>query len=368
MDADVAIVGAGAIGLAIAYKISSQGYSVVLLEKESQYGTGISSRNTETIHAGIYYQTDSLKAKLCLKGKAMLYEHCGKYNVRYKRTGKLFVAVTSDEISRLKITHEQALANGLNDLIELDEKSLRELEPAVRGKAALLSPSSGIFDSHGFMKSLFALGRSNGVMFAASSPVEGAEVIREGWKVRIGGRQPTSLSCRVVVNTAGLYAIDLSKKVFPDRNVPKFYPVKGSYVWLSGKSPVSHIIYPSIIPGVIEMRVDAAPDLDGCLRFGPNVEETKSLEDFSLDPKLVENMIEGIRRYLPDIDISRLNPDCAGIRPKLYGSGDPVQDFRFEWALEEGWLDLWGIESPGLTASLAIADHVYNLIREKEIL
>ncbi len=365
MDSDVVIIGAGVIGLAIANELSSQGNSVVLLEKEDRYGTGISSRNTETIHAGIYYQTGSLKATLCLDGKKLLYEHCKKHKVKFNRTGKIFVAVTDKEIPRLKQTIKQAEANGLTDLKMLDQQEMKKLEPEVSAVAGVLSPSSGIVDSHGLMKSLFNLGQASGVIFAASSPVLGAKPIKDGWQVKVGGPEPTEISSRLVINAAGLYATALSQNIFPDRAVPKFFPTKGSYVWLSGKSPVKHLIYPSIMPGMVEPRVDAAPDLNGELRFGPNVEETKNLEDFDLDPQLVEKMVAGIKRYLPNIDISRLNPDCAGIRPKLYGPGDPVQDFQFDWAKEPGWLDLWGMESPGLTASLAIAKHVAKMIKER---
>lgn len=368
MDTEVVVIGAGVIGLAVAFKVSEKGHTVILLEKEAGYGAGVSSRNTETIHAGIYYQAGSLKARLCLKGKRMLYEHCEKYNVKYKRAGKLFIAVSREELPRLEETRKQALNNGLDDLVELDEGLLRKLEPEIKAKAALLSPSSGIFDSHSFMRSLFILGKSKGVIFSPSSPALNAEPIKEGWKVQVGGREPTQVSCRVAVNAAGLYATDLSKKVFPGRRVPTLYPTKGSYVRYSGVSPVKHIIYPSIIPGVIEERVDASPDLAGSLRFGPNVEKSRNLEDFSLEPNLVDGMLGCIKRYLPDLDISRLHPDCAGIRPKIYGPGDPIADFRFDWAPVPGWLDLWGIESPGLTASLAIGEYVRDLITESGML
>lgn len=368
MDADVVVIGAGVIGLAVAERLSGKGHSVVLLEKEPQYGTGVSSRNTETIHAGIYYQQGSLKASLCLEGKRLLYEYCAKHNIRHKRIGKLFVAVTKEEISRLELTKSQAAKNGVDDIVELDRDALKRIEPEAEGVAALLSPSSGIIDSHAFMKSLFTLGASKGMIFAASSPVTGAESARGLWKVMVGGAEPQELKARVVVNAAGLYSIELSKKIFPKRAVPTLHPVKGSYLRYSGRSPLEHILYPAIVPGLIEERVDATPDLSGSLRFGPNIEVTNGLEDFSIDPKLADKMAKGIKRYLPRIDIEKLHPDCSGIRPKIYGAGEPVQDFRFEWAGEPGWLDLWGMESPGLTAALAIARHVDDIIGEKDIL
>jgi len=365
MDTEFVIIGAGVIGLAIAYKISGKGHSVILLEKESRYGTGISSRNTETIHAGIYYQTGSLKARLCLEGKRLLYEHCEKFKIKYKRIGKLFIAVTTEETSRLERTHAQALQNGVDDLVFLDKRNLKKMEPFIKGEMALFSPSSGVFDVHGFMDSLFNLGKNNGVIFAPFSPVIAAEFSREQWKIAVGGKERTSIYCKSVINTAGLYAIELSKNIFPKRKTPTLYPTKGSYLRYSGDSPVKHIIYPSIVPGVIEQRVDAAPDISGSLRFGPNTENPNSIEDFSLDPDLVIKMSSGIKRYLPDLDISRLHPDCSGIRPKIYGPNDPIADFCFDWAPLPGWLDLWGIESPGLTASLAIANHVYSLYKTK---
>ena len=197
MDTDVLVIGAGVVGLAIAYKLAKEGYSVILAEKESQFGMGTSSRNSEVIHAGIYYQTGSLKASLCLRGKNLLYEHCNKYNVEYKKIGKLFLAVTPNEISRLERIQLQAKANGIEDLVELDQKQLNRLEPDLLGTTALLSPSSGIIDSHGLMKSLLRLAESNKVIFAPLSPVENADPILGGWKIYIGGKDPTSITSKL---------------------------------------------------------------------------------------------------------------------------------------------------------------------------
>jgi len=365
MDADVVVIGAGVVGLAIAARLAEKRFSVILLEKESKFGTGISSRNSEVIHGGIYYKTDSLKASLCLGGKALLYDHCKKYNVAYKKIGKLFLAVTPNEISRLERTQLQAKANGIEDLVKLDQKQLHQLEPELHGTAALLSPSSGIIDSHAFMKSLLGLAEGNKAIFVPLSPVENAEPIPGGWKIYIGGNEPTSITCNLVINSAGLHAISLSKKLFPKRKIPKFFPTKGSYLRYSGKSPVQHIVYPSIIPGRIEERVDATPDLGGSLRFGPNVEEPKGLEDFSMNKDILNQMVPGIKRYLPNIDSSRLNLDIAGIRPKIYGPGDVVPDFQFVWIEVTGGLDLWGMESPALTASLAIGEHVVECVTQR---
>lgn len=367
MDSKVVVIGAGAIGLSIARKIAGSGHSVILLEKEAKYGCGVSSRNTEVIHAGIYYQTP-LKAGLCVRGKELLYKYCEKHQIKHKRIGKIIVAVSQQETSKLELMKKQALSNGVRDLVELGRNDITRLEPEITGSAGLFSPSSGIFDSHGFMETLFREGRENDVTFAALSPVVGAEPLKDGWKVMVGGKEPTAVTCRLVINSTGLYSVGLSRKVFPGRKIPKLYPVKGSYARYSGKSPVRHIIYPALVPGVLNKRVDATPDLGGSLRFGPTSEESAGLEDFSIVPGLLDDITPAIKRYLPSLEASRCHPDSAGIRPKIFGPGDPAQDFCFEWAPEPAWLDLWGIESPGLTASLAIAEHVYGLAEGSSVL
>jgi L-2-hydroxyglutarate oxidase LhgO len=365
MDTEVVVIGAGVVGIAIASKLAVEGYSTILLEKEAKFGTGISSRNTEVIHAGIYYQTDSLKGQLCLRGKHLLYEFCEKYHIDHKRTGKILLAVTQDEIPKIELTYKQAIANGLNDLVVLDKKQLKELEPELNGQMALLSPSSGILDTYGLMKTLLGIGQSHEMLFAGLSPVEDAEKIEGGWKLIIGGQEPTSITSRIVINSAGLHAITLSNKVFPKFKTPKLQPTKGCYLRYTGKSPISHIVYPAVIPGKIESRVDATPDLGNNLRFGPNIEEAESIEDFSLRAEMVNEFTPAIRRYLPNLDTSRLSLDTAGIRPKIHGSNDPVSDFYIEWVEDqEGWLNLFGMESPALTSSLSIAEYVYKCLQE----
>ena len=365
MDTDVLIIGAGVVGLAIAYNLSKTGYSVILAEKESKFGMGTSSRSSEVIHAGIYYKTRSLKASLCLRGKSLLYEHCKKYNVAHKKIGKIFLAVSTDEITRLESTHKQAEENGIKDLSFLDKKQLYQLEPELFGIAGILSPSTGIIDSHGFMKSLLGLAERHKAIFSPLSPIENAVKIKGGWKVFIGGKDPISVTSNFVINSAGLYAIELSNKIFPERTIPEFFPTKGCYLRYSGRSPIKHIVYPAFIPGKIEQRVDATPDLGQDLRFGPNVETPKNLEDFFLNKNIIKQMTPGIKRYLPKIDTSLLNLDIAGIRPKIYGPEDNVADFQFVWDEGNSWLDLWGIESPALTASLAIGEYVKNIVVER---
>jgi len=368
MNTDIVIIGAGAIGLSIARKMAREGNEVVLLEKEKQYGRGVSSRSSEVIHAGLYYKTNSLKASLCTKGKELLYEHCARYKVNHKRVGKIILAIDEKEVERLEILKKQALENGVLDITELGPRDIKKLEPNMAGKRALFSPSSGIFDTHGFMDSLFKLGKDKGVMFAAASPFIGAE-FREGtWKIKVGGKEPVEIKSPLVINSAGLYATEISRRVFPERATPKLYSKKGSYARYSGATAINHIVYPALIPGLIEPRVDVTPDLGGVLRFGPTVEEAKNLEDFSIAPDLLERITPVIKRRLPFLDATKIYPDCAGIRPRIFGSNDPVEDFRFEWAPVAGWLDLWGMESPGLTASLAIAEHVFEMAKERDLL
>ena len=368
MDAEIVVIGAGVVGLSIAQKMACQGYSVILLEKERQFGMGTSSRNSEVIHAGIYYQTKSLKASLCLKGKNLLYKHCKQYQIPFKKTGKLFLAITPEEIPRLELTHKQAKNNHIEDLVYLDQDQLKNLEPELNGVAALLSPSSGIFDTHYFMKSLLSIGERNEMIFVSCSPVEGAEPISNGWKIYIGGKEPCAITSKTVVNSAGLYATRISHEIFTERKIPKLYPVKGAYIRYSGKSPIKHIVYPAFFPGQIEERVDATPDMAGSLRFGPSTDEASKLDDFKMPENIIDRFIPSITRFLPNIDATRLHPDISGIRPKIYGPGEAVEDFRFDWSPQGNWLDLWGMESPALTASLAIAEHVDKLFTEQGIL
>ena len=367
LDAEVVIIGAGVIGLSLGRKMAAKGHSVILLEKEKRFGLGISSRNTEVIHAGIYYTTP-LKAKLCVEGKELLYDYCLKNDIKHNRIGKIILAGTTEEINRLSCVKKRAETNGVDDLRELDRADIKKLEPCLRGEAALLSPSSGVFDTHGFMKSLFVQGEAAGMIFAPLSPFLGAKFSSGGWKVKVGGSEPSQVFCKVVVNAAGLNSTDISKKVFPERCIPNLCPKKGSYARYLGKAPIEHIVYPALVPGVITERVDATPDLGGSLRFGPTVEVPKDLEDFSVAPDILKRITPSIQNYIPGIDISRIQPDCAGIRPRIFGENGAVEDFRFEWAGENGWLDLWGMESPGFTASLAIAGYVYDMIDEKDVL
>lgn len=370
LDTEIIVIGAGIIGLAISYYFSKAGKKVILLESENNFGTGSSSRNTEVIHAGIYYKKNSLKSRLCFKGKNMIYEFCKKYSVRHKKIGKLFIAINSKEIEYLEKIKLQAELNGLLDLKFIQKNSIKNLEPALKCEAALISPSSGIVDSYSLMESLLRLSQDNGVIFSPKSPFLDAKFKSEYWEVYIGGKEPVKLNAKIVINAAGLNAINISHMVKSNKKIPTSNPIKGLYLRYSGKSPVKHIIYPALIPGEIEERADATPDLNNSLRFGPSVEKEEILKinDFTVNPNIKNRFLPLIKKYLPNIDDKKLHLDIAGIRPKVKTENLAVRDFMFEWGEEKGWLDLWNIESPGLTSSLAIGEYVFDKVKKSQIL
>ena len=370
LDTEVIIIGAGVIGLAISYYFSKAGKKVILLEKESNFGKGTSSRNTEVIHAGIYYKKNSLKSNLCFKGKNMIYEFCKKYNVPHKKIGKLFIATGNKEIELLEKIKLQAELNGLLDLKFIKKNIIQNIEPALKCEMALASPSSGIIDSYSLMQSLLRLSQDNGVIFSPETPFLGANYKSQYWEADVGGKDPIKLSSKIIINAAGLNAIDVSQKVKSNKIIPSPNPVKGLYLRYSGKSPVKHIIYPALVPGSIEERADATPDLNNSLRFGPSIEKENNLkiDDFNVNPNIKNRFLPLIKKYLPSIDVNKLNLDIAGIRPKVKSENLGAADFMFEWGVEKGWLDLWNIESPGLTSSLAIGEYVFDKVKKSHIL
>ncbi len=370
LDTDVVIIGSGVIGISIAYFLSKEGKKVILLEKEKNFGMGSSSRNTEVIHAGVYYAKDSLKSKLCLVGKKMMYNFCAKNSIPHKKIGKLFIALNSEEITHLEKIKLQAEANGLKDLKYLNKNKILEIEPALRCDMAILSPSSGIVDSYSFMQSLLRFGQDKGVIFSANSPFLGADFNSNFWKVYVGGKNTTELKCKIIINASGLNATEISNKVKSNKQIPLPNPIKGIYLRYSGKSPINHIVYPSLIPGKIEERVDATPDLNNVLRFGPSVEKEKisNVDDYSANSEIKNRFSSQIKKYLPKLDVDKLHLDLVGIRPKVIMKNNTVPDFMFEWGVKQGWLDLWNMESPGLTASLAIGDYVNNKIIKSRLI
>jgi L-2-hydroxyglutarate oxidase LhgO len=358
-ELDCVVVGAGVIGLAIARSLALAGREVVVLESESEIGMHTSSRNSEVIHAGIYYAKNSLKAKLCVLGRAALYDYCDQRHVPYQRIGKLIVATSDDELARLQTIQSKAFSNGVNDVTLINEAELKRLEPNLRCKAALLSPSTGIIDSHSLMLSLQADIEANGGFVVTQSRVESVKICDNGFRLRLAG-SGEQIASRLLINAAGLYAEKLAssfEKCDP-RAVRKIRLAKGHYFAYQSKSPFKHLVYPLPVDG--GLGIHATNDLGGSVRFGPDVEWVDDI-DYSFDDSRLERFAASIRCYYPGLDSSRLVPAYTGIRPKLTGPGDVSADFVIESESEHGvrgLINLYGIESPGLTSSLAIGDYV----------
>ncbi len=362
---DCIVVGAGVVGLAAARALALAGRETIVLERAEAFGTETSSRNSEVIHAGIYYPTGSLKAALCVAGKHALYRYCAERGIAAPACGKLILARDEGQFDALAALGRRADANGVADLIWLDRASVRQREPALRCAAALLSPSTGIIDSHAFMLSLQGDAEAAGALFAFLSPLEGGKAGEEGIALEVGGREPMRLLARAVVNSAGLWAGDVARSIegLPAASVPRHYFAKGSYFTLSGPSPFRRLIYP--LPEAAGLGVHVTLDLAGRARFGPDVEWVEDL-DYRVDPRRAEAFYGAVRRYWPDLPDGALQPDYAGIRPKLQAPGEAPRDFVIQGPAEHGvpgLVNLYGIESPGLTAALAIAERVAALLR-----
>jgi L-2-hydroxyglutarate oxidase LhgO len=357
---DCAVIGAGVIGLAVARALALAGREVVILEAASAIGTGTSSRNSEVIHAGIYYPPASLKARLCRHGREMLYRYLGAHGVAHRRCGKLIVATTEAEIARLHAIEARALASGVQDLCWLSAAEARALEPALACVAALLSPSTGILDSHGYMLSLQGGAEERGATIALRSPVTGGTIGDGRIRLDIGGSAPMSLVCNTVVNCAGLEAQRVAAAISGiPAAIPALHLAKGSYFALAGRAPFSRLIYP--VPGVASLGTHYTCDLGGQGRFGPDVEWVEAI-DYVVDIRRAQSFYAAIRRYWPDLPDGALSPAYAGIRPKVQAPGDTeAADFIIQGPEVHGvpgLVCLYGIESPGLTASLAIAEAV----------
>ncbi len=359
-DIDAIIIGAGVIGLAAAREFSMRGLSVIIFEGEKEFGSATSSRNSEVIHAGLYYPAGSLKARLCVEGKKQLYAFCQSHGVAHRRCGKLIVAAEEAETALLAALKDKGEANGCEDLELIDGQEALSLEPALACGAALFSPSTGIIDSHGYMLALLGEAEDHGAALALNAPFERAEPISEGFRVHVGGRDSMSLTCRLLVNSAGLVAPMVAKEIagLPTHAIPQPRFAKGSYFSLTGKSPFSRLIYPA--PHTHGLGVHLTLDLAGQARFGPDVEWVESI-DYAVNPRRMEGFGEAIRRYWPGLPEDALIPAYSGIRPKISGPDEPAMDFRIDGPETHGLaglVNLFGIESPGLTASLAIAAEV----------
>ncbi len=363
---DCLVIGAGVVGLAVARALARAGREVVVVEATEQIGSEASSRNSEAIHAGIYYPKDSLKARLCVAGKAALYRFCAEYGVAHARTGKLIVAADEAQVPALGELKARAAANGVDDLELLGPAEVARLEPEVSCAAALLSPSTGIVDGHGLMLALLGEAEAHGAAIAYFAPFEGASADREGLRARIGGAEPIELVCDVLVNSAGLAAQGLARRIegLDPATIPPLYFAKGNYFGLRGRAPFRRLVYPVPEPGGLGVHVTL--DLGGRCRFGPDVEWIEEI-DYDVDPARADAFYGAIRRYWPGLPDGALQPDYAGIRPKLVPEGAPAADFVIQGRREHGLaglVNLYGIESPGLTAALAIAERVAEMVGE----
>ncbi len=363
-DVEAAVVGAGVVGLAVARALSASGREVVVLEAASVVGAEISSRNSGVIHAGIYYPENSLKARVCVAGKQALYRFCQEHGVSHARTGKLVVATEAAQVPALAELEAKARCNGVLDLVRLTPQQVGELEPEVFCHGALLSPSTGIIDVHDYLLALQGDAEACGAMVAFNSPCLGGEVTGRGLVLRVGGADPMSLSCRTLINCAGLGAQGLAHRIrgLPARTIPPLHYAKGNYFYLSGRSPFRHLIYP--MPSGSWLGVHVGLDLSGRCRFGPDIHWVDEL-DYDVDDTQLEAFYASIRRYWPQLPDAALHPDYTGIRPKLTPKGAAPMDFVVQSERDHGvagLVNLYGIESPGLTSSLALAEHVAALV------
>jgi L-2-hydroxyglutarate oxidase LhgO len=355
-----AVVGAGVVGLAVARALAAAGLEVVVLEAAASIGTVTSSRNSEVIHAGLYYPLDSLKARLCRRGRSLLYRYLASRGIDHLKCGKLVVACDKGEVAGLQRIEANGRANGVDDLRRLTGEEAAALEPQLRCVAALLSPSTGIFDSHAFMLALAGEAEAAGALFAFLSPCRGGRIVPGGIVLDVGGTTPTTLMCRRVVNCAGLGAQALARAIagFPAALVPQLHYAKGNYFTLTGRPPFSRLIYP--LPDQASVGLHYTRDLAGRGRFGPDVEWVEEI-DYRVDDTRADRFVAAIRRYWPQLPDGSLLPGYAGVRPKLQAPGEPPRDFVIQGPEThgvDGLIHLFGIESPGLTASLAIAEHV----------
>ncbi len=365
-EVDVVVIGAGVVGLAIARALALRGLQVVILEQATSFGTGTSSRNSEVVHAGLYYPPGSLKALLCVQGREQLYAYCAERGVGVQRCGKLLVATRDEDLPKLDAIRTHADACGVHDLQTLTRAQALALEPELHCVAALLSPSSGIVDSHGLMTALLGDAQNAGALYAVASPFDGAWPIGDGWQLRSGGAEPFELRSRWLVNSAGLQAQAVASRMqgFAPSAIPARHLAKGHYFALGRKAPFQHLIYPTPVDGGLGVHLTL--DLAGQARFGPDVlwlpdGPADSEPEYTVDAARGAAFETEVRRYWPGLPAGALQPAYSGIRPKLSGPGAPAADFRIDGPAQHGVsgvVQLFGIESPGLTASLAIGEWV----------
>jgi len=362
IEVDCAVVGAGVIGLAVARALQLAGLEVALFDMNRSFGMETSSRNSEVIHAGIYYPEGSLKAEFCVRGKGLLYEYCRQRGVPHRRIGKLIVATSDAEVATLDGYRTAATKNGVLDLVYVSREELAGIEPAVSGEAAMLSPSTGIIDSHAYMLALLHDFEMAGGHFVRSTRIVRGEITASG--ISLTDSDGEIYLSRRVVNSCGLLAPSFAAQLigFPQENVPPCHFSIGHYFSLTGKSPFNRLVYPVAVVGGLGTHVTL--DMQGAARFGPDVSWIDTI-DYTFDESRKSAFAESIRRYYPALDEDRLVPAYTGIRPKIAGPLDPAADFLIQTPSIhgiEGLINLFGIESPGLTSSLAIGEHVAGLI------
>ena len=362
---DAVVVGAGVVGLAVARALALAGREVVILEAEDAIGTHTSSRNSEVIHAGIYYPKGSLKALSCVEGKNLLYEYCVGHGVPHRRSGKLIVASDRNQIEELQGIQKRAHANGVTDVVWMTREQALALEPELSCVAALYSPSTGIIDSHALMLAYLGDAEAHGAMLALKSPLERAEVSNDGFVLHVDGSDP--VVARVLINSAGLKAPTVARRIdgYSKDVAPREFYAKGNYYSLARRSPFSRLVYPVPEPGGLGVHVTL--DLAGQARFGPDVEWVDHI-GYDVDPRRADRFYAAIRRYWPGLPDGALLPGYSGIRPKTAGPGEPAPDFQVQGPREHGvpgLVHLFGIESPGLTASLSLAVRVLNTLEQK---
>jgi len=371
---DCVVIGAGVVGLAVAREMALQGRETILLERENAFGTISSARNSEVIHAGIYYPKDSLKAQLCVQGNRMLYEYCRTHQVGTQPYGKLIVASDDSQLDDLQAILYKAQNNQVPDIRIISGEEAKALEPQLHCSAAILSASTGIVDSHGYMLSLLGGFEDAGGMVAYQSPLISAKALgtnaENGFALEIGGADGMQIQTPLLINCAGLSAPAIAQRIegLSATQVPKAYFAKGNYFSLSGKSPFTHLIYPIPEPGGLGVHLTL--DMGGQAKFGPDVEwldiESENQIDYTVNPKRSEGFYEAVRRYWPGLKDGALQPDYSGVRAKIVPPNTPAGDFCFNGPRDhglQGLFNLYGFESPGLTSSLAIARHLEGLIK-----
>ena len=360
---DCIVVGAGVVGLAVARALALAGREVVILDAAEGIGTETSSRNSEVIHAGIYYPAGSFMARFCVAGRKALYAYCAAKGVPHANCGKLIVATNAEEDAMLAGIKRRAEVNGVEGMRVLTAAEAIAMEPNLSCTSALLSPATGIVDSHAFMLALQGDAENAGAVPVFFSPVTGGRVVQGGVEIEVGGAEPMTVRCRLLVNSAGLHAPGLASRIvgMPRDRIPTAYYAKGNYFTLSGRSPFSRLIYPVPVPGGLGVHLTI--DLGGQARFGPDVQWIDAI-DYTVDPTRADSFYAAVRKYWPALMDHALQPGYAGIRPKIVPRGASAQDFVVQGPQTHGvsgLINLFGIESPGLTASLALAEYVLEV-------